>query len=126
MEPELPPADDLPVDLPLAPSWLDAGLAGLGLPAASVAVPVVVAVALLSVALGDVIKGLAGRGADTGRERAALRALVVVTGVGLGCASSCLAMIALPQGAALGLIGGLAAPVVWRAVVPWLRARGVR
>lgn len=121
MEPELPP-----VDLPIAPSWLDAALLAIGLPEASVTLPLLVAIAGLSMLLGDVLKGVVKRGAETPNERRLLRGVVFLVGVALGCASSSLAMIAFPQGLALGLIGGAAAPYIWRAVVPWLRARGVR
>lgn len=128
MEPEALPAD-LPIaDLPLAPSWLDAGLEALGLPEAMISIPVALACAMAAVTLTEIAKNAARRpeGVDTARWQWTWRGVAVAVGALLGACLSALGRVTLAEGALLGLAGGLAAPVVWRVAIPYLRARGVR
>jgi hypothetical protein len=122
MEPELSP-----VDLPLAPSWLDDALAAVGMPMASITIPTVVACALLSMGLVDAVKGYVARpdGVDSARWQWGWRVVVILLGALLGALSSALGQVSLAQGLYLGLAGGVAAPVVWHLAVQRLR-RGVR
>jgi hypothetical protein len=120
---EIPLDEDLPLDIP-APSWLDSGLDALGLPGLAMSLPLLGAAALLSVTLTEILKNASRRpeGTDTARWqwqwRAVAVSLATLAGVLLALAGG---RVELLQGALLGLAGGLASPLIWRLVIPYLR-----
>jgi hypothetical protein len=115
-----------PMEPPAPPTWLDAGLAALGLPDATTSAAVVVACALASVTLTEIAKNAAPRpdGVDSARWQWTWRLVAVACATLIGVALSSLGRVHLHEGALLGLCGGLAAPVIWRVAIPYLRGRG--